>query len=728
MARYQNYGELDDRPIQDLERGFKGFNNRLRPDQLPSGLLSESLNGRCDLNGEWQTRKGIKVKLAPFVASNLALPFHLYVNKSSSAVSRSGNVIQIDFATNHAFTTSTFANVSGITGITPDPNGNRIITVVDANSISITVTGLSGTAGGTAVVGAAKLSPDSSVIHGSMAFYDDENGNDDYVLIAGNQNAVAFNLATEVTSTIAYPDSVSIVGEVDLVQFNNKVYLFRDGATSLEWDGDMDGGMAFTFVSNGVYTQPVSLSATTFEITNGRGKVTVSTPSTHGLSVGDVIILTDIGSSGLLRTYGPSKDSEWVVSEIGSSSIFYFYVRSANLSSIANTKWSANISQGLGFSNMPAPPWGRVHQKRLVVPYNYTMLGSSGSPTIASRGVKDELIFSQISSSSTFDYIYGQFKFMSGKSDYLVGVHSFSDDQLVVFNRESIYVISNSLDLKTAKVNLLTNDLGCISRNSIQQVGNSLIFLSDNGVYSLNFQDLYNLRGNDIPLSESINASIGLINPDAAYNCKSVYFDNRYYLAAPINDSLDNNALFIFNFLNKEWESIDTVSDDNWNYRYLIVAGDGSDRGVYVVNNNGGIHRLDSVDSGNDSVITQIGSLVNSPLIAGSATTRMITGGNMDRKKWKEWDVHVQSSPDANSNAEFSAITENIDGTIDLGSIKSTHGSVLDAGEDISIRSRFGSNRSYGIQFKIDTTQGRPAIKAIKFTGNSSFRSTNNAI
>ena len=723
MARYRSYEELDDRPIQDLERGFKGFNNRLRPDQLPSGLLSESLNGRCDLNGEWQTRKGIKVKLAPFVASNLALPFHLYVNKSSSAVSRSGNVIQIDFATNHAFTTSTFANVSGITGITPDPNGNRIITVVDANSISITVTGLSGTAGGTAVVGAAKLSPDSSVIHGSMPFYDDDNGNDDYVLIAGNQNAVAFNLATEATSTIAYPAGVSIVGEVDLVQFNNKVYLFRDGATSLEWDGDMAGGMAFTLVPNGVYTQPVSLSVTAFEITNNRGKVTVSTPSTHGLSVGDVIVLTDEGSSGLFV------DGEWVVSEIGSSSIFYFYVRSANLSSISDTKWSANISQGLGFSNMPAPPWGRVHQKRLVVPYNYTMLGSSGSPTIASRGVKDELIFSQISSSSTFDYIYGQFKFMSGKSDYLVGVHSFSDDQLVVFNRESIYVISDSLDLKTAKVNLLTNDLGCIARDTIQQVGNSLMFLSDNGVYSLDFQDLYNLRGNDVPLSESISASIDLINPDAVSKCKSVYFDNRYYLAAPMgSDALDNNALFIFNFLNKEWESIDTVSDDNWNYRYLIVAGDGSDRGVYVVNNNGGIHRLDSVDSGNDSVITQIGSLVNSPLIAGSATTRMITGGNMDRKKWKEWDVHVQSSPDANSNAEFSAITENIDGTIDLGSIKSTHGSVLDAGEDISIRSRFGNKRSYGIQFKIDTTQGRPAIKAIKFTGNSSFRSINNAI
>ena len=36
MARYDTYGQADDRVVEDLDQGFSGFNNKLRPDQLPS--------------------------------------------------------------------------------------------------------------------------------------------------------------------------------------------------------------------------------------------------------------------------------------------------------------------------------------------------------------------------------------------------------------------------------------------------------------------------------------------------------------------------------------------------------------------------------------------------------------------------------------------------------------------------------------------------------------------
>ena len=724
MARYTSYGKLDDSPVGELEVGFKGFNNRLRPDQLPSGMLAESLNGRCDINGEWQTRRGIQVKLAPFVEPDFVLPFYLYADATSSSLAGpTAGVTTINFASPHGIVDQTFIGVSGITGVTPDPNGNRLATVTSTTQLTILVTGSTGTAAGTATVGSPSLDDDVIVaIYGTTEFYDDANSNDDYILIAGNTEVRAFNLKTEVSTSIAYPSGVNISSDIDLVPFNNKIYLLRDGLTSLEWDGDMSGGLAFTEVPNGVYTQPVSLSVTAFEITNNRAKVTVSTPSVHGLSVGDVIVLTEEGSSGLFV------DSEWVVSEIGSTSIFYFYVRSANLSSIANTKWSAKISQGLGFTHSPAPPWAVVHQKRLVVPFNYTMEGTSGSPTITDREIRDELIFSQISSSDTFDYIYGQFKFMSGKSDYLVGLHSFSEDQLVVFNRESIYVISNSTNLKDAQLSLITNDLGCVSRNSITQVGDKLVFLSDNGVYALDFQDLYNLRGQDVPLSESIDSTFKRINLDRTDQIQAVYFDNRYYLAAPIDGSLTNNVLIIFNLLNKEWESIDSVDDPKWDYRYLVVAGDGSQRGVYVVNGNGGVHLLDAADSGNDSIIIQIGATQTSPLISGVAVTRMATAGDIERKRWKDWEIHIESSSGANSNAALSAITENIDDTIALGSISSFYGAVLPSGEDISIRGRFGLHRSYGIQYKVQSTQGRPKVRAIKIVGAKAFRNNSEAV
>ncbi len=724
MDRYEQYGRLDDRPIKDLESGFKGFNNRLRPDQLPTGVLEESLNGRCDIGGDWQTRKGIQSRLAPFTSPSFVLPFTLYANVTSSSLAGpSTGVITINFSSAHGIVDQTLVNVSGITGVTPDPNGNKIATVTSATALTISETGATGTAGGTATVGSGDLNDNDIVgVYGCMPFYDDANYNSSYILIAGNVAVTAFNLTTNVTTNIPYPTGVSVFQDVDMIQFDNKVYIHRDGFTAMEWDGDFTGSPAFTNVPNGDFTQPVSFSVTAFEITNNVGKVTVSTPSTHGLSVGDKVVLTSVGSSGL------TKNDEFSVSEIGSSSIFFFNVTSPNLTSISDTKWTQAISQGMGFTHSPAPPFAIVHQKRLVVPFNYTMTGSSGSPTITDRKVRDELLFSLVSDSDVFDYIYGQFKFMSRKSDYLVGVHSFSDDQLVVLNRESIYVVSNSLDLKEAQTTLLSSDLGCIARSSIQQVADKLMFLSDNGVYALDFKDLYNLRGQDVPLSESINSSINRINQNAVENVQSVYFDNRYYMAAPIDGSSVNNAVFIFNFLNREWESIDTVDDPNWDYRYLIVAGDGDTRGVYAVNQNGGVHRLDSLDSGNDNIISQIGGVTSSPSINGVATTRAINGNDLDRKKWKLWDLHVESSTNSNSNATLSAITENIDATIALGSIESFHKGVLASGEDISIRGRFGPNRAYSIQFKFESTQGRPKIRAVKISGNKTFRSTNEAV
>ena len=44
MAEYRTYAPLDDRISKDGDAGFIGFNNRMRPDQLPEGLLADSQN------------------------------------------------------------------------------------------------------------------------------------------------------------------------------------------------------------------------------------------------------------------------------------------------------------------------------------------------------------------------------------------------------------------------------------------------------------------------------------------------------------------------------------------------------------------------------------------------------------------------------------------------------------------------------------------------------------
>ena len=713
MARYDRYGALDDQIVEDLDIGFAGYNNKLRPDQLQQGVLAESLNGRMGIGGEWQVRKGINLVSAPFTVGDFTVPFYVYANFTVTT----GNIARADTtltftASSHGLTNSTLVSLAGLGTAGVDPNGNHIVTVTDANTFTITIAGLTGKPTGTATVGAPKLDDEANVqIYGSTSWSDPSSSSDFYIICAGNSKAIAIKISDGSTTDIAYPTGTVISASVDMIQAFHKVFIFRDGAVALEWNGSFSGTPAFTLVGNGDYTQPAKLDATGFVIASGVATVTVS----NTLAIGDTVVLTTIGGSTL------TKGSEHTVAT-RSSSAFTFFVDNADVSNQTDTEWTQRVSAGIGFIYMPAPSFGIIHQTRLVLPFNYTTSGSSGSATITNRGIRDEVIFSDILDTNTYDQIYAQFRLNAGTSDFIVGFLSFAEDKLVVFNRNSIHLISGSSNPTTATSQLITGEVGCVARKTITQIGNNIMFLSDNGLYSVSFQDLYNLRGDDLPISTNIEKTINRINKAHVSKALGVYFENKYYLAVPLDDSTVNNSIIVYNFLNQKWESVDSVNDSNWESHNLIIAGNDDDRGVYVVNQQGGVHQLDSRNDDVDVVITQIGSAQRSIPILGTATTRMFTAGSVDRKKWNNWDLHVQSSDFNESNATLTAITENIDDTISIGTILEYNGGLLSVGEDVSLRGRFGNRRAYGLQFKLDTTQGRPKFRAVKISGAQTYR------
>jgi len=721
MARYSSYGNLDDRIVEDLDQGFVGFNNRLRPDQLRPGNLAESNNGRMDVNGEWQSRKGIEIFSSPFSAGVFTLPFYLYDSiPAVSSFTRVGDLITVDFGSAHGINTGTGVNISGLTytGLI-NPNGNFIATVVDTDTITYTVTGLDSAPSGTMVVSGMKLDATAgNFIEASCEFSDPNNSSESYVACVGTNSTVLVKTADsgDTTVTLTYPTGETVPEGSTITQAFNKLYIFRKGQIAMEWNGDISSP-TFSLVANGDYTQPVRLGDGGNNTVISNGVVTV-TSTAHGLSVGTSIVVTE--SSNL--TVG----SAYTVATVPDVDTFTFYVQHDDVSS-HNNHFSKITSQGLGFSHMPAPEFGTYHQRRLVVPYQYDITGSSGSSIITDRNIVDEALFSDILDSNTYDRIYGQFRFNAGTADHIVGFHSFSDDKLVVFNRNSIHIVANSLDLGSSVSQLITNEVGCLARDSVQQVGNNMIFLSDNGVYGLDFMDLYNLRGQDIPLSSSIEGTIKRINKAYAHNAKSVYFDNRYYLAVPLDSSTTNNALIIYNFINKQWESIDSIDSPDWEYSELTVAGEGDKRGVYVINRNGGVHEYESRVDDQDRYIVQVGGSISANQIQSSALTRMFNLNSIDRKKWNNFDIHLQSSENNVSNADLQAITENIDGIIDLGSVSDLNGSDLAIDEDVSLRGRFGNKRAYGLQFKLTTTKGRPRLRALKVAGAMTFKSLNKA-
>ena len=721
MARYDSYGGLDDRIIEDLDQGFVGFNQKLRPDQLRAGVLAESNNGRMDLNGQWQPRRGMELFSAPFNPSVFTVPFYLYESiPAVASYSVTGQVITVTFGSAHGINNQTGVNVSGLnyTGEI-NPNGNFIATVTSTTQFTYTVTDLSITPTGTMTVTGMKINDSASnFIEASCEYSDTNNASESYIVCVASNKTVLVRTADSGNTivTLTYPTGETVPSGSNVIQIFNKVYIFRKGKIALKWSGDITD-TAFTLTANGDYTQPVRLGDGGNNTVISNGLVTV-TSTAHGLSVGTSVVVTD--SSNL--TVG----SVYIVSTVPSVNTFTFYAQVDDVSS-HNNHFSKITSQGLGFSHMPAPEFGTYHQRRLIVPYQYDVSGTSGSAAVTDRKILDEVLFSDLLDADTYDRIYGQFRFNAGSADYIVGLHSFSDDQLVVFNRNSIHTVRNSLDLESSVSQLITNEVGCIARNTIQQIGNSMIFLSDNGVYGMNFIDLYNLRGQDLPLSSPIEGIMQRITKEYVHNATSVYFDNRYYLAIPIDESSTNNALVIYNFINKQWESVDSIASTSWDFTYLVVGGADSQRGVYCINRNGGVHRYEARSDDTDNYVIQVGEEAVSTQVDSSVVTRMFVLNSIDRKKWNNFELHIESSSTNISDGNLEAITENIDDIIDLGTISDLNGGEIPISEDVSLRGRFGNRRAYGLQFKLTATKGRPKFRSLKVAGTKTFRSLQKA-
>lgn len=717
MPRYSAYGARDDRVQEDGDRGFVGFNNRLRPDQLKPGLLADSQNGRMGLNGQWEVRKGIDQILTPVTTTGaLTLPFSIVDSDTDAAIadpdSNSGNLV-ITNITGSLYNTSGSINLSNVSGITPDPNGNQPYTKTATNELTVSGT-FTGAADATVTV-KYPIIDDTAVegLYGSCAFSDPNDSASQFIVLATNTKAIAFNLETLVSTDIAYPTGVTVSSEVDMIQAFNKVFIFRDGQTALEWDGNTSNN--FTKVTSGEYTQPVQITGT---ITTASGICTI-TASGHNLETGDTVHVEDKAGSNL------ENGESYVVTKVDANT-FTIFVQHPNESNTPNVVFQQSVSVGLGFTHMPAPPFAIYHQRRLVMPFNYTVNASSDSFT--ANGKLDELIASDILDTNTYDQIYANFRFNAGTADFIVGLHSFSEDVLVVFNRNSIHLVANSRVLNNATARLLTDEIGCLARKSIQQIGNQILFLSDNGVYGVSFLDEYNLRGTELPLSESIDATIQRINKSHQSKAVSVYFDNRYYLAVPLDNSQENNTIIIYNFLNQQWESIDTVSTEGFHVTNMFVAGDGADKGVYVVSDLGGINKLESRVDGNDRITTIIGGALQTLQVPGSVKTRQFTFNNLDRKKWRSFEMHVESQPDLDSNFDIDGELENLDNNIEIGTLRGFNGdSLLQAGSDVSIRGRLGNPRAYGIQLDINNIVGRPKLRAVSVDGIESFRAVDKA-
>ena len=488
----------------------------------------------------------------------------------------------------------------------------------------------------------------------------------------------------------------------------------------------------FTLVANGQYTLPdhiidLAVISGTGNFVGGvntnpegqDGQITINEPN-HGLEVSQSLTIVDAGSPIDLYIGKEVKVSQVIDAD-------HFTIPLA----VGAIPFSPGVTLKLAKKNpisflrhMPAAPFAIQSQRRLWMPYFYEEDYDVTPFRWQSRAGKDEIIASDILDPDTYDVIGGQFKITGGSNDFVVGLKAFTEDRILVLCRRSISQLSGaSGSLEDVRIDNVTNDLGCAARDTIVQVGNQILFLSDKGVYSLQFIDEYNLRGKEIPLSEPIQPFIDRINNRFINRAVAVYFDNRYWLAVPLDSSAENNHILVYNFLNQGWESIDSVDSLQFNVRDMLIGREGEENRLYITTSEGGVHKVDELDQG-DQVSVVAGVNQSSTLdIQSKLITREYDCDTFDRKVFSRSEIHLKSQPNSTSDADIVYETTDPDRTQSAQSASSLLGSVLAQGEDASIRSRVRL-RGYGCSVNITPTQGRPYVRGVKIEGRITDRST----
>jgi|14BtaG_2_1085337.scaffolds.fasta_scaffold01952_3 hypothetical protein len=737
MARYDTYGATDDQILEDLDSNFKGFNNRSRPDSLEPGMFQVANNVRFGLGGLAQKRNAVNVLAAPFTVDTntaLVLPFNLYVDDAATGTTESSGVLTFAGITtttgtdaSNGIINNTLVSVTGtINNVVGYVSGsNYIATRVSATEISINIpVTTTGAVSGTPTIGAPKLSnAQNTRVVGSNNFIDPSNDNEEYILLAGTANAVAVKISDGTSTTINYPGG-HVINEdrATVIQAFDKVFIFEEGHVPMSWD--LNFSNAFTKEESGTFTQP-TIKASNHTTAAADGLVTVGTITNTGfgaLTTGDEIVIVESNMTGL------DVDAGYQVASATTTSVS-FYAEVPEEAANKNVSIIGRVSGGAGFTHAPAPGDAIVHRNRLVVPYKFTV--DAGDDSYTARDVTDELLISFPFNSEKFDTTYGTFVTAGGQNDSFVAAFSFAEDKLLVFNRKSISVITgvDSFNFQEARVQSLTKEVGCLAKDTIVQVGNQILFLSDNGVYGVSFQDLYNLRGNDIPLSAAIDNSMsGPKFSQAAKFSSAVYFDNRYYIAVPASIlSTSNKIVLVYNFLNKAWESIDGYGNADFTIDKLIVAGKSDKRGVYAVNSQGGVHRLEASSTDTqDSTITEIGGSTELDNISTELRTRQYNLKTIDRKKWNNFEIVMGNmnsvGVDATSQVIFYTFNRDTESNVTNFTMPADNNE-----KGISFRGRIGNKRAYGLEATISNPVGRFELYQFKVAGALTFRSQNKA-
>jgi len=690
-------------PVQrDGDAGFIGFASRLNPLTLPAGMLQDSVNMRLE-RGTAQTRKGAK-RLADAISTAdepLTLSFDLADDKAITSITFSSTTATVTTTAAHGYTTGDTVNIRGATGVDAALyNGDFAIANASGSTFEYTMTSTpAGNATGTLLANAGPIvkTTYSGGIFGAGVFasrnYDNAN---EYVVMAGPDSAYLWRNTspTDTVVTVGYPSSpdetIDPQDTVSVVQAYDRLYILREAPID----------PATTFKQQFTNASGITVSGTT---------ATVNV-NAHGLSAGHRV---RIEGSSVAAFDGHEFDIE--STNVNTNSFEITVPTGTSNDATANIKvrrvkppiyWTGSGSfvragggvpaEGPTYRKMRSVGWASYIQNRLIIPDG-----------------RDQVAISDYLDADLYDPFWQSFRTGAGGGDFVVAVHPWVEGSALVFCRKSIWLAtlaqfpstdgsSFAIDTAVAKLELVTDEIGCSARNSIVTAGRFVFFLSDAGVYRLDTQLDLKLRGDTRPLSDPVADLFERIDQSKVQRAFGIWHSNRYILAVPTLDSPDdtNDLVVTWNALNDQWESRDVYGIG---VDALVVGTYSNVRRIFNVRRTGKLYLLDENDNGKDDEPS--GSL--QAQVTGTIKTRRYGMGSMSSKRFVRSLADVVLPDDGSIVVKANLINPDAEITLVPGQ---TNTSGL--AEDYTLKQPIRA-KAHAAELIFETTAERPEIRNV---------------
>ena len=571
---------------RDGDAGFIGFASRMNPVALPAGVLQLSENMRLD-RGTAKTRKGARRLADEILPSSfpLTLPFAfeptLPVDLDFTLTLNPGGLLLLSSYEGGIFTSYVYRS--------PGYDNEEVIVLAGAAQAYVYqdpfVAALTDHAGNPLT---------------------DESGNIVY--------AISYSAA------LAYPadESIDPTDTVSMVQAFDKLYLLREASPAVE-----------AFREKNLTVGGITVASTTATVNcTGHGYLAGQRVRLEGSSVAAFdgqeydILAAATNSFTLTVPSGTATDATATGRTVRRVKAPLFWDGNPEGSFV---KAPAGIpAEGPTYRKMRSVGWATYANGRLVLPDG-----------------RDQVMLSDVLDPNLYDPFWASFRANQGSNDYLVAVHPWVEGSFLVFMRNSIWLAQvnqlastdgtgYSVDTPISKLELLTDEIGCSARRTIQTAGQFIYFLSDAGVYRLDARLDLKLRGDTKPLSDPINDQIARIPKAASENAVGLWHDNRYWLAAPVDGADSNNALFLYSALNEQWETIDYYG---FGVDNLLVSRHTGDRRVYAASRSGKLFLLEDIERGDDPPDSTLSVDFFTP-VPGRIRTRRYGMGTMTSKRF----------------------------------------------------------------------------------------------